>query len=242
MGPWTAAVTGERNEKIEKRFTGATQAVEIDHVAVDSEGTWVYVNGDHGLSLRGAGVEEFYWPRRIFAGAAGFTIPTAVTTHPLPAFSRPQPLTVKSAASAPQALKPGVHVTYLQGSGHECGKLKTVSESVIPNANAKTIGTLEPPGAVRLESSLRVPTDGVYTFHFGASDEYRMTLENVAVIETFRGCSVMPEARQVRLSAGLYGVTLECFRETNRMPVWFTADWEGPGLPRQSFLPALKGK
>jgi hypothetical protein len=98
---------------------------------------------------------------------------------------------------------------------------------------------LEPPGALRLEGYLRVPADGLYTFHFGASDEFRMTLEKVAVIESFRGCSVMPETRQVRLSAGVYAMTLECFRATNRMPAWFMADWEGPGLPRQSFIPSL---
>ncbi len=239
LGPWKATVIEEHNEKMEKQFAGATQAFEIDHVEHTVDGTWVYLNGDHGLSLSNAGIEEFYWPRRTFAGTAGFVIPTAVTTHPAPLPPRSQPLVVKPAASASRTLIPGVHVAYFQGSGHDCNALKSVSSSVVQNVDTKLIASIELPGAVRMEGYLRVPVDGIYTFHFGASDEYRMTLEKAMIIESLRGYNLIPDTRQVQLAAGLYALTLECFRVTNRMPSWFTADWEGPGLPRQSFIPSL---
>jgi hypothetical protein len=136
-------------------------------------------------------------------------------------------------------LKPGVRLAYFKGSGHDVSVLTRVSEERLENVDAQTLGSMEIPGAIRLEGYLRVPADGVYTIHFGAADEYRMTLEKVAILESFRGCSVMPEIRQVRLSAGLYAVTIECFRGQRQMPPWFTADWEGPGLSRQSFIPSL---
>ena len=239
LGPWKATVIGEHNEKIEKQFAGATQAFEIDHVENAVDGTWVYLNGDHGLSLSNAGIEEFYWPRRTFDGAASFVIPTAVTTHPAPLPPRPQPLVVKPAASVTGTLKPGACVAYFQGEGYDVKALKLVSECVTQNVNAKTIAFMKQPCAITMEGSLRVPADGLYTFHFGASDEYRMTLEKVLIIESFRGCSLIPETRQIQLSAGVYALTLECFRKTMRMPPWLTADWEGPGLPRQSFIPSL---
>lgn len=239
LGPWKATVIGEHNEKMEKQFAGATQAFEIDHVEHAVDGTWVYLNGDHGLSMSKEGIEEFYWPRRTFAGAASFVIPTAATTHPAPLPPRPQPLVVKPAASVTGTLKPGARVAYFQGEGYDVKALKPVSECVAQNVNAKTIAFMKQPCAITMDGYLRVPVDGLYTFHFGASDEYRMTLEKAMIIESFRGYSLISETRQVRLSAGLYALTLECFRATNRMPAWFTADWEGPGLPRQSFIPSL---
>jgi hypothetical protein len=189
--------------------------------------------------MSNAGSEEFYWPRRTFAGAAGFVIPTAVTTHPALLSPRSQPLVVKPAADVLGTLKPGARVACFQGVGYDIKALKPVSESVVQDVNAKTITFMKQPGTIMLEGYLRVPVDGIYTFHFGASDEYRMMLETVLIIESFRGCSLIPETRQVQLSAGLYALTLECFRKTNRMSPWFTADWEGPGLSRQSFSPAL---
>jgi len=63
------------------------------------------------------------------------------------------------------------------------------------------------------------------------------------VIESLRGCSLMPETREVKLTQGWYPVTLEGFRmASERDPVWATTDWQGPGLPRQDFLPALSAQ
>ncbi len=102
----------------------------------------------------------------------------------------------------------------------------------------KHLETLATPGALCVQGYLKVPKDGVYRFHFGASDEFRMTLNGMLVVENFWGRAEMPDEQQVRLKAGDYAVTLDCFRQTKRM-TWFTADWEGPGMTRRSFLPNI---
>ncbi len=94
------------------------------------------------------------------------------------------------------------------------------------------------PGTLRLQGYLEVPKDGVYTFHFGASDEFRMTLNGQVVIENFWGRAEMADEQQVQLKAGDYAITLDCFRQTRRS-IWFTADWEGPDMTRRSFLPNI---
>jgi len=243
LGPWDAKVNGEKNAKMEKHFAGATQAVEIDRVAVEGDGTWVYTKGDHGLLLNDKGVEEFYWPRRTFAGKCQFVIPTAATTHPVQLPPRPQPLVV-AASPAPAGLKPGVKIASYTGTGHDVKTQQKISENPLQKADAaglqKLVTTMKLPGTVRMEGCLQVPADGVYTFYFGSADDFRMLLGGVPLLESFRGCSLMPETREVKLTKGCYPVTLECFRiADSRDPVWATADWEGPGLPRQEFIPKL---
>ena len=119
-----------------------------------------------------------------------------------------------------------------------------ISENPLQKADAaglqKLVTTMKLPGTVRMEGCLQVPADGVYTFYFGSADDFRMLLGGVPLLESFRGCSLMPETREVKLTKGCYPVTLECFRiADSRDPVWATADWEGPGLPRQEFIPKL---
>jgi hypothetical protein len=240
LGSWVG--NKDKNTPEPRTFPGATQAVEIDHVAVEGKDVWVYTTGDHGLSMNGDNkVEEFYWPARTFSGVVRFVLPTAVTTHPLSLPPRwRQPLAIAPADSTPTTLKPGVRMTYFYGGGYDTGKMKRCSEKRFETVDTRTFETPGRPGAARLEGYLRVPADGLYAIHFGAESEYRMTLEKNSILESFRGCSLMPETRQVRLSAGLYAVTIECYRPRRiSMPPWLTADWEGPGLPRQSFIPSL---
>ena len=244
LGSWTKSVNGEKNEKIEKHFAGATQAVEIDHVAVEADGTWVYVKDDYGLSLTNNQVEEFYWPHRTFAGPCQFVIPTATATHLLTLPPRLQPLVVAPLATLPAGLKPGVKISSFTGTGRDLKAQQKISEKVLPKADAlaleKLLVVMKLPGAIRVEGNLQVPVDGVYTFHFGVADEFRMSLAGVPVVEAFRGCSLMPETREVKLTKGCYPVALECFRVAEaRDPVWATADWEGPGRLRQDFISGL---
>ncbi len=244
LGPWDARVGGGKGAKANRHFPGATQALEIDRVAAEADGTWIYTKGDHGLMLNEKGAKEFYWPCRTFNGLCQFVIPTAATTHPLPPLPRLQPLIIAPAPAAPADLKQGVKVTTFTGTGHDLKAQQQISEKVLPKADdtilKKLVMLMKLPGAIRGEGYLRVPADGVYTFHFGVADEFRMSLGGVPVVEAFRGCSLMPETRELKLTKGWYPVTLECFRIADeRDPVWATTDWEGPGLSRQDFLPSL---
>lgn len=245
LGPWSATITGEKNVKLDQHFASATQAVEIDHVAVEGDGTWIYTTGDHGLVLTDGSTREFYWPQRTFGGPCRFVIPTAATTHPLAQPPRPQPLAVAPALAAPDRLQPGVRITGFSGTGHNLQTRQQTTDSVLPTANGAALQSLviamKLPGAIRLEGYLQVPADGVYTFYFGASDEFRMVLGGVPILAAFRGCSLMPETRAAALTKGCYQISLECFRLAEaRDPVWATTDWQGPGLPRQDFLPVLR--
>ena len=244
LGPWTSAKGEDGQEGGGKRFSGATQAVEIDHVGTEDDGTWVFTRGDHGLDLHGNEVQEFYWPHRTFAGACSFIIPTATATHPRPLPPDPQPLCVKAGQPGPGGLKPGFRISVFDGDIRTAGKHKPVSESSMPKSDAKAVEArlraIPLPGAIRVDGWLTVPADGVYTIHFGCMDEFRMSLGGQSFIETFRGRSLMPETRAVRLSKGCYQVTLECFRQnSSRVPVWLTADWEGPGIARTDFVSSL---
>ncbi len=244
LGPWDARVGGGKNAKDNRHFAGATQALEIDHIATDADGTWIYTKGDHGLMLNEKGAKEFYWPCRTFNGPCQFVIPTAVSTHPLQPLPRLEPVAVAPTGVTPADLKPGVKVTSFTGTGHDLNAQQQISEKMLSKVDDASLERLvmlmKLPGAIRVEGYLRVPADGVYTFHFGVADEFRMSLGGVAVIESFRGCSLMPETREVKLTKGWCPVTLECFRIADeRDPVWATTDWQGPGLTRQNFLPAL---
>ena len=245
FGPWDATAVGGRNAKDNKHFPGATQAIEIDHVVLEGDSTWVYTKSDHGLELADKGVAEFYWPCRTFAGPCRFVISSTTTTHPLALAPRPLPVAVAPPATTPDGLKPGMKVATFGGTGHDLKTQQQTSETILAKADANALSilvrTMKLPGTIRVEGSLQVPSDGIYTFHFGASDEFRMSLAGVPVIEAFRGCSLMPETRDVKLAKGCYPVTLECFRiSDSRLPVWATADWQGPGLPRQDFLSVLR--
>ena len=244
LGPWTATVSGEHNDKTATRFDGATAALEVDRIAVEGDGTWVYVKGDHGLILKGDHVEEFYYPRRSFSGECRFVIPTAATTNPLPPPPRAEPLVIAPAAIAPAGLQPGLRVTSFSGPGHDLASMQQIAQNPLPKVDdaalASLVTAMKLPGALRFDGFLQIPADGVYTFHFGVSEESRMLLGGVPITEAFRGCSLMPETREVRLTKGCYPVTLECFRRNDdRLPTWFTAEWHGPNIQQQSFIPAL---
>jgi len=249
-GPWDKSDAEDKNgvkgktAKPGREFAGATQALEIDHVAVEADGTWVYTKGDHGLMLNEKGVEEFYWPCRTFGGKCSFVIAQSATTHPLALPPRPQPVVIAPMPAAPAGLKPGAKITVFSGTSNNLNNQQKISETQLPKADEagleKLMVQMKVPGAIRVEGCLQVPADGVYTIHFGVSDEFRMTLCGVPVIEAFRGQNLMPETREVKLARGCYPVTLECFRFANeRGQVWATTDWEGPGLLRRDFLPAL---
>jgi len=148
--------------------------------------------------------------------------------------------------SEPAGLKPGMKVASFTGAGYDMKIRKLASETFLAKADEEALSllmrTMKIPGAVRVEGYLQIPADGIYTFHFGVSDEYRMTLGGVPVIEAFRGQDLMPVTREVKLARGLYPVTLECFRMANeRSQAWATTDWEGPGLSRRDFLPFMEG-
>ena len=249
-GPWDKSDADEKDDPKGKtvtptrEFAGATQALEIDHVAVESDGTWVYTKGDHGLMLNAKGVEEFYWPCRTFAGPCGFVIPLSVSTHPLLPPPRVQPVVIAPMTAAPAGLKPGVKVVVFNGTGYDLRTRTHTSETVLAKADeaalSALIRTMKIPGAVRVEGFLQVPADGIYSIHFGVSDEYRMTLGGVPVIEAFRGQNLMPDTREVKLARGWYPVSLECFRVANeRCQGWAVTDWAGPGLTRRDFLPSI---
>jgi hypothetical protein len=244
LGPWKATVTGEKNAKSERSFEGATQAVEIDHVSVEDGNTWIYMKGDHGLLLSENSAKEFYWPCRTFSGKCTFVIPTATTTHPLAMPPRPMPVMIAPLASAPAGLKTGVKITRFSGTSHDVKQLQKISEERRSKMDAgqleAIVATMPLPGAIRVEGILQVPADGIYRVYFGASDEFRLSVGGEPVIESFRGASLMPETREVKLAKGWYPVIFDCFRiGTSRVPVWATTDWEGPGLERQDALPLL---
>ena len=249
-GPWDKSEPGDKigtkgkTAKSGREFAGATQALEIDHVAVEGDGTWIYTKGDHGLLLSDKGAEEFYWPSRTFAGPCGFSIATTATTHPVTLSPRCEPTVIAPLATAPAGIKPGVRVAVFSGTGTSLEAQTQISETIVSKASetglVSLIRTLKIPGAVRIEGYLQVPADGVYTIHFGVSDEYRMRLSGVTIIEAFRGQNLMPDAHEVKLTKGCYPVSLECFKAGNeRAQVWATTDWEGPGMARRDFLPSL---
>ena len=249
-GPWDKSDAEDRNDpksttaKLSRDFPGATQALEIDHVATEADGTWIYTKGDHGLLIDDKTTKEFYWPCRTFSGPCGFVIPTATTTHPLAMPPRAQALAIATLPTPPAGLKPGAKITVFSGTGNDLKNQKQIAESTLTPANEADlearIRTLKIPGAIRVAGFLQVPADGIYTIHFGVADEYRMTLGGVPIIEAFRGQNLMPDNREVKLVKGCYPVTLECFRAANeRAQVWATTDWEGPGLPRCDFLQVI---
>ena len=135
-------------------------------------------------------------------------------------------------------------VTGFSGTGHDLKGRTPVPENRQTKADSagllSLLASAKRPGAIRVDGYLRVPADGVYAIHLGCLGEFRLSMGGVPVMETFRGCSLMPETCEVKLSAGWYPVTLEYFLGAeSRIPMWMTADWEGPGLPRQEFIPAV---
>ncbi|MCP4453784.1 MAG: hypothetical protein GY809_20170 [Planctomycetes bacterium] len=245
-----------------KRLPGVVKAAEIERVENTPKGTWIYVTQDHGLDQRDdGGLTEFYFPGFAYEGNPTFRIATVASTHPVALPDRAQPLVITPSRTQDGELdlKPGIRISKFAWSTEQLAtgvdhrsaetlpaealdKEDATSSEIVNAINEielkKRLRTLPKPGTLRLQGYLTVPKDGVYTFYFGGSDESRMTLNGMLVIENFWGRAEMPDEQQVRLKAGNYAVTLDCFRQTKRS-IWFTADWEGPDMTRRSFLPNI---
>ena len=87
--------------------------------------------------------------------------------------------------------------------------------------------------APQAQGDLHVTTEGIYTFHVGATSECRLTVGGVELIRQSHGASLMPDIRQAHLSPGFYPARLEHTYTPGPLKPWLLAEWEGPNLPRQ---------
>lgn len=242
-GPWSPRAEdrdqpGPAGAVAGATFPRATQTFEIDHVSVENGRTWVYLTMDPGLSQVGQTVHEFYFPGRTFAGSSRFEISPTASTHLKPKPVQETPLELALLPSNAGQGKPGLLVRDYRGKGDISPGLAAARPDVRGEIDAARFGATKERSASRYTGLLRVPREGVYTFHVGATSECRFLIGDTPVIVQQRGQSLMPDVRAVRLKAGYYPVRLDYFYESRDLPPWFSADWSGPSLPRADLATA----
>ncbi|RMH01998.1 MAG: alpha-L-fucosidase [Planctomycetota bacterium] len=82
---------------------------------------------------------------------------------------------------------------------------------------------------------LRIPADGIYTFHLTSDDGSRLRLHDRLVIDHDGLHGMTTKSGRVALRAGLHPLRVEAFNATGGLGL--RLEWEGPGLARGE-LPA----
>lgn len=88
-------------------------------------------------------------------------------------------------------------------------------------------------GVLLFEGYLRIPADGVYTFHFNADTGGLLRIHDALVIDADYGYRGGSEVKgSIRLKAGMHPVKLWYMMQQQRKPA-LTLRWEGPGIALQ---------
>jgi hypothetical protein len=140
---------------------------------------------------------------------------------------------------ADEGLEPGLDFTAWQGSWQQLPDFSQIKPAEIGKAEKPATSVYKShPDNFGLEFTglLKVPADGLYTFHTRSDDGSRLYLDDRLVVENDGTHPPREAAGLVRLLAGLHPIKVQFFESTGDESL--QVSYEGPGVPKQEIPPA----
>ncbi|MDP6545376.1 MAG: trypsin-like peptidase domain-containing protein [Phycisphaerae bacterium] len=149
-------------------------------------------------------------------------------------FIVPSPVMVKT-----DGLKRGVHSSVYAGSWDKLpdfDKIKPIAAGISNKFSHAVFPQRKDNFALRSTGLVKIPADGLYVFYTSSDDGSRLYIGDKLVVDNDGLHGVMEMGGLIRLSKGLYPITVTFFEKTGgeELKVFF----EGPRLPKQEIPPA----
>src|SRR5262249_37705311 len=136
-------------------------------------------------------------------------------------------------ADKSEGLSEGLTYEYFEGNWHKMpdfDKLKPVRIGAIGRFDLAPHSKPELYG-FRFRGFIRVPKDGVYTFHLSSDDGSRLFIGDKVLIDNDGLHEMIEKSGQVALAAGPHLITVEFFQCTGG--VGLDVQYEGPGITKR---------
>lgn len=222
-----------------KRFpVGAGWAFEIDSIRKQSGKTFVILKSDHGLIVTPKGLREVYLPHRILSKPTNWWINTVASTLPIRQEVRTSPIDLQSAcvSDLPAESAPGI-VHRILRKQETSDEFEVVSTEIQNELDFFSLSNELHDYA----GYLKVPSDGVYTFHFrpGLRGELRIGGQVVSPDHEspYVAGNIVPRRARVNLQQGYVPISWTFHGSGGGTyggkGCGFT--FEGPGIPRTKF-------
>ncbi len=211
--------------------SGGGWAFEIDRVAVHDGRTFILTKDDHGLKVdRDMCEERFYPHRKMQDKATEWWVHTAASTQPLKDLRETTVIHEVAQAEAPPQLQPGIlHAVDDKDA-----------EALADVDMQRLLFRLPTRHVHRFQGYLKVPRDGVYTFHYRPGTDGSLDLGGRTIVQrTGRVGSPVPRVAKARLKQGLVPIDfiIDVTRVSDRWRPSSEFEWEGPGLDRRPVTP-----
>jgi len=136
-------------------------------------------------------------------------------------------------------LKKGVNFSVYAGSWDKLpdfDKIKPVAAGISNKFSHAVLANMKDNFALKFTGLVKVPADGLYVFYTSSDDGSRLYIGEKLVVDNDGLHGVMEMGGLIRLSKGLYPITVTFFEKTGgeELKVFF----EGPGLPKREIPPA----
>ncbi|MBL7221610.1 MAG: trypsin-like peptidase domain-containing protein [Phycisphaerae bacterium] len=136
-------------------------------------------------------------------------------------------------------LNKGVHFSAYAGSWDKLpdfDKIKPVAAGISNKFSHAVLANMKDNFALKFTGLVKVPADGLYVFYTSSDDGSRLYIGEKLVVDNDGLHGVMEMGGLIRLSKGLYPITVTFFEKTGgeELKVFF----EGPGLPKREIPPA----
>jgi len=135
--------------------------------------------------------------------------------------------------------KNGLHFSVYAGSWDKLPdfeKIKPIAAGVANMFSHAAIANIKDNFALRFTGLVKAPADGLYVFYTSSDDGSRLYIGDKLVVDNDGLHGVMEMGGLIRLSKGLYPITVTFFEKTGgeELKVFF----EGPGLSKKEIPPA----
>jgi len=136
-------------------------------------------------------------------------------------------------------LKKGVHFSAYAGSWNKLpdfDKIKPIAAGVANKFSHAVVPKLKDNFALRFTGLVKIPADGLYVFYTSSDDGSRLYIGEKLVVENDGLHGIMEMGGLIRLSKGMYPITVTFFEKTGGEELKVSI--EGPRLPKQEIPPA----